>query len=98
MECCTTRLIARSTPVSLMEDPTASAMDPARSYPNGTGAWWAHPLSSYPNVSAAVPTLVSADPDISGPWRSSYHSRLDGRRWRNPNHCLSNAEHSSQQK
>ena len=84
-------------PGSLIKYPAASASDPTGRHPNDTRTWRTNPPTRYPHIAVAIPTLVSADPDIS--WVGSYsnHSYSDRRRWRNPNYRLCNSDYSSQQ-
>ncbi len=80
-----------------MKHPAASASNPTGRHPNDTGTRRTNPPPSYPHIAVAIPTLVSANPDIS--WVGSYsnYPYSDRRRWRYPNYRLCNSDYSSQQ-
>jgi len=85
-------------PVPLMKHPAASAVDVARRHPNDAGPRRANPTPRDPHISGAIPTLVSANPHISGSGSNSDHPDSDRRRRRYANHCrLCNSDYSSQQ-
>jgi len=85
------------TPVSFIEHPATSALDPTGRHPNYAGPWRTNPPAGDPYIAGAVPTLVAANPDIPGSRCGSNYP--DSNRWRrrNTNHRLCRSNHSSQQ-
>src|SRR5277367_152088 len=73
-------------------------MDVPGLHPNDTDTWRTSPTSCHPDVSVAIPPLVSSNPDITWSGSDTNHAYSDRRRWRNPNHRrLRTSDNSAQQ-
>src|SRR5208283_2690715 len=84
-------------PIPLIKHPGAASVDITGCNPNGSRAWRANPLPSYPHISRTIPTLVSANPYISCSGSESNYSNSDRRRWSNADHSLRASDYSPEQ-
>jgi hypothetical protein len=69
-----------------MKHPGTSALDITGLHPNDTDTGRTNPMSCHPDVPVAIPTLVSANPDIAWSGCDANHAYSNRRRWRNTNH------------
>jgi hypothetical protein len=74
-------------PVAFDQDPAAAAVDPVVGNPVRAGMGWAIPAAGDPDVTGAVPAMITGDPHKAaiGRRRTALN---DGGRWANANHHL----------
>lgn len=65
LNCVGSEFILRLAPVAFDEDPSAVAISPMGGHPLGVGARRGYISSGYPDITASVPAMVSAGPDIT---------------------------------
>lgn len=85
-------------PVPFIKDPAPISSHVAGRYPNDTGAWRTHPLSSYPHISITIPTLISANPNVSSARRVADYTDSNRRGWSDANHGLRNSDSRRKQR
>jgi hypothetical protein len=78
----------RLAPVAFNQDPTATAAHPVRWNPMSMTPWWNFPTAGLPDISPAIPPVITGDPDVI-PARSHSATLDHSARRRNPNHDIS---------
>jgi hypothetical protein len=61
---------------------TAALSTPLTTNPDGTGVWGTHIVATDPDITTAVPAVVSADPDPIAMRAGRSGNDFDGTRWR----------------
>src|SRR5580700_3272299 len=84
-------------PVPFTKHPATVRVDVTGRHPTDTYTRRTNPMPSYPHISCAIPTLVTANPDISWPRSDSNDPDADRRRWRDANRGLRSSDQSSEQ-